>query len=138
MIIVDGKDMILGRIASRIAKKLLAGEEVHLINAEKIVVSGTPKNIIMDYIKKRRLQQKATPEYSPKWPKLPHLMVRRIIRGMLPFKKAQGKAAFKKLKVYASDPNLKGEVVSFEDAKNKGFAYYVTISQICKQLGAKW
>lgn len=130
--------MVLGRLSSRIAKKLMEGEEVNLINAEKIVVSGVPNNIVADYMQKRRLQQKATPEFSPKWPKIPHLMVRRVIRGMLPFKKAKGKAAFKKLKVYAGNPNIKGEMTSFADAKNNGLARYMSISDMCKRLGAKW
>lgn len=138
MIIVDGTGMVLGRLASRIAKKLMQGEEVHLVNAEKIAVSGTPERILDDYRQKRRLQQKATPEYSPKWPKVPHLMVRRVIRGMLPFKKAKGRAAFRKLRVYAGNPGLKGEAVSFEDAKNKGFARSISIGEMCRQLGAKW
>ncbi|VVB98252.1 50S ribosomal protein L13 [uncultured archaeon] len=138
MIIVDGTNMVLGRLASNIAKKLMRGEEVHLINAEKIVVSGIPGNIVGDYMQKRRLQQKATPEFSPKWPKVPHLMVRRVIRGMLPFKKAKGKAAFKKLRVYAGNPNLKGESAVFEDAKNKGFSKYMSIGDVCRRLGANW
>ncbi len=138
MIIVDGSNTVLGRIASKIAKKLIEGEEVHLINAEKIVVSGIPGNTIANYIQKRKLQQKATPEYSPKWPKVPHLMVRRVIRGMLPFKKAKGRTAFKKLKVYARNPNLKGDIISFADAKNKGFVYCVSIAEMCRRLGAKW
>lgn len=138
MIIVDGTDMVLGRLASRIAKKLMEGEEVHLINAEKIVVSGIPANTVADYMQKRRLQQKATPEFSPKWPKIPHLMVRRVIRGMLPFKKAKGKAAFKKLRVYAANPQIKGEAATFDDAKNKGFGRYMSVGEMCRQLGAKW
>ena len=136
--IVDGTNMVLGRLASNVAKKLMKGEEVHLINAEKIVVSGIPQNTVNDYMQKRRLQQKATPEYSPKWPKTPNLMVRRVLRGMLPFKKAKGKAAFRKLKVYSGNPNLKGDMVAFDDAKNAGFAKYMSIGDVCRQLGAKW
>lgn len=136
--IIDGTEMVLGRLASRIAKKLMQGEEVHLINAEKIVVSGSPNRIMADYLQKRRLQQKATPEYSPKWPKVPHLMVRRVIRGMLPFRKAKGRAAFRKLKVYAGNPALKGELVKFENLKNRGFSKHITIEEMCRRMGAKW
>lgn len=136
--IVDGTDMVLGRLASSIAKKLMLGEEVHLINAEKIIISGSPEHIVADYMQKRRLQNKATPEHSPKWPKVPHLMVRRVIRGMLPFKKAKGRAAFKKLRVYVGNPALTGEVVVFDEAKNKGFARGITVEEMCKRLGAKW
>ncbi len=138
MIIVDGTDMVLGRLASNVAKALMRGEEVHLINAERIVVSGMPKNIVGDYMQKRRLQQKATPEFSPKWPKVPHLLVRRVVRGMLPFKKAKGRAAFRKLRVYAGNPGIKGEAKSFGDAKSSGFRKSMTIADMCSQLGAKW
>jgi len=136
--IVDGTNMILGRLASNVAKKLMQGEEVHLINAEKLVVSGTADNVVADYMQKRRLQQKATPDFSPKWPKVPHLLVRRVVRGMLPFKKAKGKAAFRKLRVYVGNPQLKGETIAFKDSANKGLERCVTIEQMCRRLGATW
>lgn len=137
MLIVDGTNMVLGRLASKIAKEIIKGEEVHLINAEKIIISGSPSNIIENYLQRRRLQNKANPERSPKWPKVPHMLVKRIIRGMLPFKKAKGKKAFKKLKVYTGDPGIKGEIKIFEDAKSRGFKKYITIEELCKHLGWK-
>lgn len=138
MIIVDGTNMVLGRVASRIAKKLMQGEEVHLINAEALVVSGSTAGNVENYTQRRRLQHKGTPEYSPKWPKVPHLLVRRVVRGMLPFKKAKGRAAFRKLKVYAGNPNIKGKAEVFEEARNRGLARSLTIRELCRQLGAKW
>ena len=136
--IIDGTDMILGRLASGIAKRLIKGEEVHLINCEKIIISGKQPIIMGEYLQRRRLQQKATPEFSPKWPKSPNLLVRRIIRGMLPFKKAKGKAAFKRLRVYIGAPELKGDVVKIDSARNNGLRYFMPIGKICKQLGASW
>lgn len=138
MIIVDGTNMVFGRLASKIAKNLMQGEEVHVINAEKIVISGVPENVVADYMQKRSLQNKGSPEHSPKWPKIPHLLVRRMIRGMLPFKKAKGRTAFRNLKVYAKDPKLSGEIITFPEAKNKGFAKSISIGELCKHLGANW
>lgn len=135
--IVDGTNKILGRLGSMVAKKLMLGEKVHLINIEKLVISGAPKTIIKAYLERRRLQHKGTPEHSPKWSLNPTLLVRRIIRGMLPFKKAKGRAAFKKLRVYAGNPNLKGEITEFANVKNKGFKQYISIENLCKKLGAK-
>ncbi len=134
--IVDGTNMVLGRLASNIAKKLMQGEEVHLINADRIVISGTRKTVVEKYMQRRRLQNKATPEHSPKWPSLSHLLVRRMIRGMLPFKKAKGRTAFRKLKVYSGNPNLKGELSQFEDAKNAGFRRDVSVAELCRLLAS--
>ena len=40
MLIIDGKDKLLGRLATQVAKLLLKGEEVAIINAEEIKISG--------------------------------------------------------------------------------------------------
>src|SRR3989338_6244877 len=120
MVVIDGTGLILGRAASQMAKKLLQGEEVHLINAEKLVLTGNPQSIIENYRVRRRLQNKGTPEHSPVWPKVPSLLVRRIIRGMLPWKSPRGKQAFKRLRVYISNPKGFDKAESFEDAKFDG------------------
>ncbi|MDK2383911.1 MAG: uL13 family ribosomal protein, partial [Candidatus Korarchaeota archaeon] len=40
LIIVDGANQVLGRLASIVAKKLKLGYSVVVLNTEKIVVSG--------------------------------------------------------------------------------------------------
>ncbi len=132
MLIVDGKDSIFGRTASFIAKKLLEGEEVALINAERIILSGDKKMLIEKYQHRRRLQHKGTPEYSPKWPRVPYMLVKRMIRGMLPYKTARGRMAYKRLKVYNDDPGLKGEVIKMESPKN--IKKYMYIGDLCKYI----
>ena len=44
--VIDGDGLVLGRMSSAIAKRLLAGETIDLVNAEKIVVSGDKQAII--------------------------------------------------------------------------------------------
>ena len=39
--IIDGEGHILGRLASLISKKLLEGEEIVVLNAEKIIITGS-------------------------------------------------------------------------------------------------
>lgn len=135
MIVVDCSNMIFGRVASQAAKRMLGGEEVHLINAERMVICGNPKAIADRYKVKRRLQNKGTPEHSPKWPRVPHLLVKRMVRGMLPRKTARGRAALKKLMVYGANPkSLKGNI-TFEDAKFDGLSKHITIRQLCDALG---
>ena len=39
--VVDAEGAILGRLASKVAKRLLTGETVDIVNVEKIVISGS-------------------------------------------------------------------------------------------------
>ena len=40
MMIIDGEGCVLGRLASITSKNLLEGEEVVILNAEKIMLTG--------------------------------------------------------------------------------------------------
>ena len=41
--VIDARDAVAGRLASRVSKELLKGKRVYVVNAEKAVVSGDPK-----------------------------------------------------------------------------------------------
>jgi large subunit ribosomal protein L13 len=133
MMIVDADGAILGRLASKIAKELLKGESVIVINSEKIVVSGNPDAIF------KRFHEKKERGYSSKgpfYPMYPDKILIRSVRGMLPYKKERGKKALRKFKACMGNPdNLKGEKISktSEDLECK----FVNLEQVCKKLGAK-
>ena len=55
--IIDAKDAILGRLSSYIAKQILLGNKVDVINCEEAVISGRKHSILEEYI--RRLHRKA-------------------------------------------------------------------------------
>lgn len=135
--IVDGKDAVMGRLAARIAKLLLRNEEVHLVNAESIVMTGDWQNAVDRYQQKRRLQDKANPEDSPKWPKVPRMLVKRIIRGMLPWKAQRGRDAFKRLRVYHGIPKefAGKEIVAFPELSGAEKTKFFTMQRLCKGLG---
>ncbi|MEM2174742.1 MAG: 50S ribosomal protein L13 [Candidatus Micrarchaeia archaeon] len=144
--IIDAKDCIVGRLGSYVAKKLLEGNEIILINAEKAIISGNKRNIIEKYLARRRVKQKANPEHSPKWPKRPDLLLRRIIRGMLPYDKAKGRQAYKRLKVYINFPKelqeklqekLKDEKIEVVEFSKKEIQKFITVGDLCKELGWK-
>ena len=44
-IVFDGKDKVLGRLASAVAKELLNGKKVAIVNAEQSIISGNKKLI---------------------------------------------------------------------------------------------
>src|SRR3989338_6403441 len=114
--IIDAKDTILGRLGSFVAKQVLRGNEVDVVNCEEAVVSGKKQALLSNYI--RRIDRKA-PGKGPYLYRRPDMFVRRTIRGMLPFKTSRGREAFKKIKCHIGvPPELKdSKAVVFEDTK---------------------
>ena len=133
MLVIDADGAVLGRLASYVAKKLLKGEEVHIINAEKAIITGDPQTIIKKYLEKI---QRGNPHHGPFFPRQPHRILRRAIRGMLPYKKAKGRNALKRLRVYVGVPeNLKGvEIVRMKEKKKCKF---ITLLELSKRIG-RW
>ena len=133
MIVVDAESAILGRLASKIAKELLKGEEIIVINSEKSIVSGNPEAIFERFLAKIH---RGDPHKGPFYPKQPDRIFRRVVRGMLPYKKQRGSQAFKKLKVFMANPkNLQGEKISKTAAEME--SKYLTLAQISKKMGWK-
>lgn len=128
--IINGKDAVLGRLASYTAKKLLAGEEVSIVNAEKVLITGDSIKITKTYLKKREI---GSPQHGPFFPTRPDLIVRRTVRGMLPYKTNKGRIAFKKLRVYIGTPTDlgKGESIAVKTVRTS----YMTVGNLAKQIG---
>ena len=58
MAVIDANGLILGRLASTVAKRLLSGdEEIHIVNAEKAVISGSRASTLRDYRETREREQ---------------------------------------------------------------------------------
>lgn len=133
MIIIDGKDMVLGRMASIIAKKLINGEEIVVVNAEKTIVVGSKDNILKQFKFKRALTH---PRKGPYYPRMPDRIVKRTVRGMLPYQQYKGREALKRLKVYVDIPEefKDKSMISFDDAKKTGVKY-LTLKNISHAIG---
>lgn len=102
MIVVDASNLILGRMATFVAKQALLGNEVRVINVEKAVVSGKKKFILSDI---KNDMDRGTPAKGPFIPKTTDRYVRRVIRGMLPYKQPKGAEAYKRVMCYVGVPN---------------------------------
>src|SRR3989338_3616367 len=126
--IIDGKNAVLGRVASHTAKQLLKGEEGAIGNADKIIITGRKKDIVNKYLARRR---RGSPQHGPFFPKNSDAIVRRTIRGMLP-KTKKGREALKKLTVIkAAKENAK----QLEEKEIK--TAYITVGELAKTLGGK-
>ena len=130
--IVDAHNAVLGRLASKIARELLRGQEIVVINIEKSVVSGKPDVIVDRFLEKLH---RGSAHKGPFYPKYPDRMFIRIVRGMIPYKHQRGKEALKRLKVFIGNPeNLQGEKVTKTSDNLK--AKYLSLHQLTKELGA--
>lgn len=136
--IIDAKNLILGRLATYAAKKALEGTEIKIVNCQDAVIIGTKKFVLQNYKAK---QQRKTPKKGPFIPKIPDRFVKRTIRGMLPYKKTHGKEAFKRIRCYKTLPETlkkeKIEVLDQFDVLKTQNTNFVKIGDICKHLGGK-
>ena len=135
--IIDAKDAVLGRLSTYVAKQILLGSRIEVVNCEEAVVSGKKHAILENYI--RRIDRKA-PTKGPYLYRRPDFFVRRTIRGMLPFKRARGRDAFKNIKCHIGVPeNLKNETAIVLEANASGLhsTDYLKVRDICKALGWK-
>jgi large subunit ribosomal protein L13 len=103
--VVDATGLILGRVASVVAKKLLLGERVVILNAEKALISGRRLSTIRAAKKRLEWRTRGSKAKGPKHPRRPDGMVRRTVRGMLPWDKPRGHAAYKRLRVFIGVPD---------------------------------
>ena len=136
--IFDAEGRILGRVASESAKRLLSGEKVVILNSEKAVITGRKKQTVKKYFVRVGLTEKANPDHSPYWSKRPDLLVKRVVRGMLPYRKPSGKNAYRNLRVFMGTPEeFKGKVNAESKSKNLKLMYsgYMTVKELSSLLG---
>ena len=116
MKLIDASNLKIGRLASYVAKMALEGEDIAIINAEHSVVTGTKPDIVANYSQKRKVGSRYK---GPFFPKRADRILKRTIRGMLPYKKQSGRDALNRIKVYLGEPSeFEGqEAETLEDAK---------------------
>ena len=138
IMIIDAENLVLGRLASYAAKQALLGEDIKIVNCEKAVITGKKKEIINRYLEKNRIGNVFK---GPFFQRLPDKFVRRVIRGMLPYKQYKGKTAYKRVFCYIGMPDeLKNKEVANLDSINvkKLKSYkYVHVKDISKAFNVK-
>jgi len=137
-IVVDGTDQVAGRLSSNVAKMLLNGNRVTVVNCEKIMLSGNRSNIINEYRAFLEITSIIHPEHGPYHPRRPDTIIARMVRGMLPRKKPSGDAALKRLRTHMGVPKeLKSsKKIVLENAKiTRPSANYTTMSDLSKTVG---
>ncbi len=133
--IIDANGATLGRLSTATAKRLLNGEEIAVINSEKAIISGKKVATKNRYKQKREV---GTYRKGPFFPRMPDQIVKRTIRGMIPYQTPHGRTAFKRLKCYIGIPK-EFEGKKFETIKEaeKQPVNFMTVEELSRYLGAK-
>ena len=136
MTFIDAEDAVLGRLASELARRILKGEKITVVNAEKALVTGSRENVMFHYKEQRFI---GSTRKGPFFPRMPDRILRRTVRGMLPFNQYKGRAAYKRLNVQIGVPRELGKV----EAEKAGVRRmhgprYMSLGEVSRLLGAKF
>ena len=134
-VVVNGEGLILGRMCSKIAKRLLNGEEIIIVNAEKIIISGKKKSKVAEA---HKFLEVGAPERGPFHSRRPDRIVGKTVRGMVPWKQPKGKTAYKRLRVYLGVPaELKDQKMETIDQANasKLTGPHFTLGELAIEIG---
>jgi|TARA_Y100000310_G_scaffold335856_1_gene418920 large subunit ribosomal protein L13 len=102
-IMINGKGMILGRLASYVAKEAMKGEEIAVVNCQDVIITGNKKNIQEKFLEKRT--KVGSGQKGPKHSRLNERIVKRTIRGMVGnHRKGRGKETFSRIRCYDGIP----------------------------------
>ncbi|HJJ48495.1 MAG TPA: 50S ribosomal protein L13 [Methanocorpusculum sp.] len=137
--VINAENLLLGRLSSIVATRVQAGEEIAIINSEKAIVSGHRGMVIGEF---RTRRVRGSVEGGPFYPRRPDQIVKRTIRGMLPYKTRPGAAAFRRVKAYVGVPyelkDAQAEVLEAAHRDRLSSARYITLEDISTTLGAKF
>jgi len=135
--VIDASGLILGRMASVVAKRLLLGESIIIVNAEKATLSGKRLSRVKEA---KAFLEVGHPGKGPFHPRRPDQIVRRTVRGMLPHRLPKGQAALKRLRVFLGVPSeFRGvpfRTIAEADV-NRLKCPYVTVEEFAREIGHK-
>jgi large subunit ribosomal protein L13 len=132
-LVVDARDCIMGRVSSEVAERALDGESVAVVNAEQAVITGRREDVLDTYRTRREIGS----DRGPAYPKQPDRIMKRSIRGMLPYKKPRGREAFENVRVYIGNPvDEDGEVLEGTSLDRLSNIKFVQLGEISEKLGA--
>ena len=137
-IVVDATDHIAGRLSSHVAKLLIKGNRVSIVNCDKIMISGTRSNIISEYREFLEINSINHWKHGPKHPRRPDTIMKKMIRGMLPKEKPSGKTAHKRLRTYIGRQKEVKSIkkIKFEKAMiRKSSSNYTTMADLGRTVG---
>lgn len=147
LVVIDGSGHRFGRLASRVAKMLLEGKRVVVLNAEKIVITGTRSAVLERYLALLDRKWHSSIERVQVWnPRKPDRVFWYAVKRMLPKKKARGEKAISRLRVYVGVPEefAARQAVRVPDAEHRSgisrsgkLIKSVTLGELSELIGGR-
>ncbi len=136
VVVINAEKHILGRMSTNIAKRILNGEDVIVVNAEKAIITGNRDVIFDNYTAKYKRGKQIN---GPFFPKRADLILKRTVRGMIPFKSSHGREVYRHLTVYVGVPKdlVSAKMEQVEAATNLWTDKYVTLGEVAEHLGSR-
>ncbi|MDH5634801.1 MAG: 50S ribosomal protein L13 [Candidatus Bathyarchaeota archaeon] len=135
--VIDASGLILGRMASIVAKRLLSGEPIIIVNSEKAALSGRRLSRVKEA---RAFLDIGHPKKGPYHPRRPDQIVHKTVKGMLPHRQPKGEMALRCLRVFLGVPaelkNTPFQTIP-EAHVSKLKCPYVTVEEFAKEIGYK-
>ena len=136
-VVVDARDCILGRVASKVAQRALDGDRVAVVNAEQAVITGREEDVVAKFRKRREVGS----DRGPYYPKRPDGIFKRSIRGMVPHKKPRGREAFENVRVYVGNPyegddRHEADVLEGTSLDRLSNIKFVSLGDVSESIGA--
>jgi large subunit ribosomal protein L13 len=139
--VYDAEQMVVGRLGTKVAKAALLGENIVIINVEKAIITGDPHTLISAWKEKFKIRTSYKHERGPFHDRRPDKMVRRMIRGMLPWPTPRGKAAFKRIKVFIGTPEryADAEKIVLEKSRYRSMTQkHIVEQELSRELGWRY
>lgn len=133
-IILDGENCVMGRLASYAVKQALQGDNIIIVNSEKVFITGKKKNILERYIVKRA-RGKSGKMKGPLFSTLPDRIMKRAIRGMMKYKEGRFKPAFKRIKCYIGIPEKYASLERISICKTEKEKRGISLRELSRLLG---
>ncbi|MDD4250716.1 MAG: 50S ribosomal protein L13 [Candidatus ainarchaeum sp.] len=138
--IINAEGLIAGRLASKVAKKIIENETITIVNAQKAIMVGTKTSIMPKFQQRVDAAVKSNPHFGPKYDRIPSKMLRRMVKGMLPKRKKTAERLIKQLTVYNLNPKNLDLTTSeiIKEAKFNDKHDYMSLKEIAEALGGTW
>ena len=139
MMVIDATGLIVGRLATKVAKLALLGNQIAVVNCEHAVFSGSQEVLISKW---HTRMLRVQPFKGPYISRMPDRLVKSVIRGMLPHgkwsEKSRGRSALSRIKCYLGVPqefkSHKFEKIEGADASNLKTTRMITVGELARLL----
>ncbi|MDD3233491.1 MAG: 50S ribosomal protein L13 [Candidatus Methanomethylophilus sp.] len=135
--VIDAKNLVYGRLATNVADLIMKSEEVVVLNAEQLIITGEPSMVFATF-KQKVDRGDISKRKGPYLPRRADLIFKRCVWGMIPRYTTTGREAYRKLHVFVGEPKqfVDAKKVRPAEAVRELNCKYVTLGQVAEFLGS--